>query len=199
MCSTGHIPAGKQATPPNIDTKSFLGSSTAAVTYILEHVLNKPADRQPLRNYLIEPTATDVTVKQYRTKVAAYLSSPEFKQRWHTLASQVGQAVGSCVKWFHTAAAAASCTLMVVHPLVALSDLPTLVKASCSSHSFVVTVQQQPTRGIVIAAGGSYYLPQAIVLLRVLRHELHSSLPVELYWYGDQEMDDNNLQVIVPC
>eukprot|EP00878_Enallax_costatus_P036265 GHUV01040674.1.p1 GENE.GHUV01040674.1~~GHUV01040674.1.p1 ORF type:complete len:112 (-),score=18.91 GHUV01040674.1:408-743(-) len=50
-------------------------------------------------------------------------------------------------------------------------------------------------RGIVISAGGKYYLPQAVVLLRILRHYHRSTLPVELFWYGDEEMDATTLQV----
>lgn len=38
--------------------------------------------------------------------------------------------------------------------------------------------------------------PQAIVLLRVLRHTLNSSLPVELYWHGPNEMDDDSLDAL---
>lgn len=54
-------------------------------------------------------------------------------------------------------------------------------------------------RGIVISAGGKYYLPQAIILLRILRHNLNSTLPVEIFWLGDDEMDDKTFKVCVGC
>ncbi|GBF90801.1 hypothetical protein Rsub_03102 [Raphidocelis subcapitata] len=51
-------------------------------------------------------------------------------------------------------------------------------------------------RGIVISAGGEYYLPQAVVLLRQLRRHLNSTLPVEIYWHGDGEMDAGSLEAL---
>jgi hypothetical protein len=60
-----------------------------------------------------------------------------------------------------------------------------------------VCTQSGNERGIVISAGGKYYLPQAVVLLRVLRHHLHSKLPVQLFWHGDEEMDATTLAVRV--
>lgn len=63
---------------------------------------------------------------------------------------------------------------------------------SCSGS---LTLQEGNERGIVMSAGGQYYLPQAIVLLRILRHNHRSKLPVELFWYGDEEMDEATLQV----
>lgn len=62
-------------------------------------------------------------------------------------------------------------------------------------HINVQTLQVGNDRGIVMSAGGEYYLPQAVVLLRILRHHLRSTLPVELFWYGDEEMDVETLQV----
>jgi len=41
--------------------------------------------------------------------------------------------------------------------------------------------------GIAMVAGGKYYLPQAIVALRLLRGHAGSSLPVELFWDGPDE------------
>lgn len=54
--------------------------------------------------------------------------------------------------------------------------------------------QAGPEKGIIICAGGKYYLPQAVVFLRSLRHELKSSLPVELFYYGAEEMDEASKQ-----
>jgi hypothetical protein len=56
-------------------------------------------------------------------------------------------------------------------------------------------VQTTNERGIVISAGGRYYLPQAIVLLRILRYKHRSTLPVEIFWHGDDEMDNTTLAV----
>lgn len=58
------------------------------------------------------------------------------------------------------------------------------------------TLQTGHERGIVISAGGRYYLPQAVVLLRVLRHHLNCTLPVELFWLGDEEMDSATLAAL---
>eukprot|EP00878_Enallax_costatus_P027313 GHUV01029385.1.p1 GENE.GHUV01029385.1~~GHUV01029385.1.p1 ORF type:complete len:279 (+),score=50.18 GHUV01029385.1:711-1547(+) len=98
--------------------------------------------RKPLENFWLPHTkAPNKTLEKYREKVATYLRSAEFKERWNALKLQVGN-----------------------------------------------------ERGIVISAGGSYYLPQAVVLLRILRHHHRSTLPVELFWYGDKEMDAATLQ-----
>ena len=44
--------------------------------------------------------------------------------------------------------------------------------------------------GIVIAAGKALRLGNVWVTLRVLRQELHSSLPVEIWHLGKEELDD---------
>jgi hypothetical protein len=51
-------------------------------------------------------------------------------------------------------------------------------------------------RGIVIAAGGRYYLPQAVVLLRQLRYNLNCTLPVEIYYHGRDELDAAGLAAL---
>ncbi len=56
-------------------------------------------------------------------------------------------------------------------------------------------LQTTHERGIVISAGGKYYLPQAIVLLRILRHHLNCTLPVDLFWLDSNEMDDVTYKV----
>jgi hypothetical protein len=56
-------------------------------------------------------------------------------------------------------------------------------------------LQTTNERGIIISAGGPYYLPQALVLLRVLRHHLNCTLPVELFWVDSNEMDDDTFKV----
>jgi hypothetical protein len=56
-------------------------------------------------------------------------------------------------------------------------------------------MQTTNERGIVMSAGGRYYLPQAIVLLRILRYKHRSKLPVEIFWHGDDEMDNTTLTV----
>ena len=56
-------------------------------------------------------------------------------------------------------------------------------------------LQTTDERGIVISAGGKYYLPQAIILLRILRYNLKSTLPVEIFWLNESEMDDLTFKV----
>lgn len=56
-------------------------------------------------------------------------------------------------------------------------------------------LQTTHERGIVISAGGKYYLPQAVVLLRILRHNLNCTLPVDLFWLDSSEMDDVTFKV----
>lgn len=58
-------------------------------------------------------------------------------------------------------------------------------------------LQTTNERGIVISAGGKYYLPQALVLLRILRHNLNCTLPIEIFWVDGSEMDDITLKVCV--
>jgi hypothetical protein len=60
---------------------------------------------------------------------------------------------------------------------------------------YVPGLQTTNERGIVISAGGKYYLPQAIVLLRILRHNHNCTLPVEIFYVDGSEMDDATLKV----
>jgi len=64
-------------------------------------------------------------------------------------------------------------------------------------HVSLLASQLQTTheRGIVISAGGKYYLPSAVVLLRVLRHNFKCTLPVEIFWLDGSEMDDTTFKV----
>jgi hypothetical protein len=48
-----------------------------------------------------------------------------------------------------------------------------------------------------MCAGGKHYLPQAIVLLRVLRFELLSTIPVEIFYHGEEEIDGRSLEVCI--
>jgi hypothetical protein len=48
-------------------------------------------------------------------------------------------------------------------------------------------------RGIIINAGGRRLLSSAAVQLRVLRRALNCTLPVELVWHSDKEMDKETL------
>jgi hypothetical protein len=59
----------------------------------------------------------------------------------------------------------------------------------------VAAWQTTNERGIVISAGGKYYLPQAIVLLRILRHDHNCTLPVEIFYVDASEMDELTLKV----
>ncbi|WIA31646.1 hypothetical protein OEZ86_002526 [Tetradesmus obliquus] len=118
----------------------------AAVRYLQRAVFYDKTrlPRKPVENYwLPEAGAKNQTFRDYRSKVAAYLNSTEFKQRWDALKQQ-------------------------------------------TTHE----------RGIVMSAGGRYYLPQAIVLLRILRYKHRSKLPVEIFWHGDDEMDNTTLAAL---
>jgi hypothetical protein len=53
-----------------------------------------------------------------------------------------------------------------------------------------------PARGIVLNAGGPRLLASAIVLLTVLREHLNVTLPVELAWWGPEEMDEVTLRAL---
>jgi hypothetical protein len=64
----------------------------AAVSYLQRAVFfdKTRMPRKPVENFwLQEPGATNQTFRDYRTKVAAYLNSTEFKQRWDALKQQV--------------------------------------------------------------------------------------------------------------
>ncbi|WIA33900.1 hypothetical protein OEZ86_006999 [Tetradesmus obliquus] len=56
--------------------------------------------------------------------------------------------------------------------------------------------QQQPSRGILVSAGGKGLTTQLVVLLKVLRETLHCKLPVEVAWQGGHEMDDAMLKAL---
>jgi hypothetical protein len=60
------------------------------VSYLVDEVLTSRPARQPLKDVLL-PTlaATNISVKEYRSKVASYLDSSAFKQRWDALRQQV--------------------------------------------------------------------------------------------------------------
>jgi hypothetical protein len=68
----------------------------AAVRYLQRAVFYDKTrmPRKPVENFwLPEPGAKNQTFKDYRAKVAAYLNSTEFKQRWDALKQQVSRAV----------------------------------------------------------------------------------------------------------
>lgn len=50
---------------------------------------------------------------------------------------------------------------------------------------------EHASQGIVIAAGKSMRLANAYVTLRVLRDHMQSTLPVEIWYFGAEEMDAN--------
>jgi hypothetical protein len=66
----------------------------AAVRYLQRAVFYDKTrmPRKPVENFwLPEPGAKNQTFRDYRAKVAAYLNSTEFKQRWDTLKAQVSE------------------------------------------------------------------------------------------------------------
>jgi len=69
----------------------------AAVDYLANHVLTSRPQRHPVQDAIL-PTlkATNKTVQQYRSSVAAYLNSTEFKQRWDALKGQVSLWLACC-------------------------------------------------------------------------------------------------------
>jgi hypothetical protein len=143
--------------------------------------------RTPIEGYwLPQPGATDPAVAEYRNRVATYLKSAEFKQRWDALRAQV------------RADSAPSFRLMA--DVVSRASLgrrccPYFFPSVMPPVWWLLLTQTDNERGIVISAGGRYYLPQAVVLLRMLRHNLHSTLPVEIVWHGDEEMDNTTFAV----
>lgn len=153
-CSQDHqLPVGSSSSSKQVDSsiesqQQQDAASEAAerrgVDYLVNNVLTSRPQRRPVDNVIL-PTlkAKNKTVEQYRSKVSAYLSSSEFKQRWDALKAQTTN-----------------------------------------------------ERGIVISAGGKYYLPQALVLLRILRHNLNCTLPVEIFWLDGSEMDDVTLKAL---
>jgi hypothetical protein len=51
-------------------------------------------------------------------------------------------------------------------------------------------------RGIIMNAGGRKLLTSAVVTLAVLRRALNCTLPVELVWHSDKEMDRSTLAAL---
>eukprot|EP00882_Tetradesmus_deserticola_P023409 GHRQ01025472.1.p1 GENE.GHRQ01025472.1~~GHRQ01025472.1.p1 ORF type:complete len:252 (+),score=57.51 GHRQ01025472.1:466-1221(+) len=147
--ATASSAAGTTATPSSPTVAVEVPDEHAAVRYLQRAVFYDKTrmPRKPVENFwLPEAGAKNQTFKDYRSKVAAYINSTEFKQRWDAL-------------------------------------------------------KQQTTneRGIVMSAGGRYYLPQAIVLLRILRYKHRSKLPVEIFWHGNDEMDNTTMAVRDRC
>jgi hypothetical protein len=62
----------------------------------MQHVLTSRPARHPVHNAILPHlTAPNKTLAEYRSKVAAYLNSTEFKQRWDALKTQVSR--GGCL------------------------------------------------------------------------------------------------------
>ncbi|PNH05653.1 hypothetical protein TSOC_008058 [Tetrabaena socialis] len=65
-----------------------------------------------------------------------------------------------------------------------MDELPALVEVARAA-----AIAASGARGILINAGGSRYLTNLVVTLKVLRHHFNCSLPVEVMWQGPAEMD----------
>jgi hypothetical protein len=86
--------AGTAATPssPAAAAAAETPDEHAAVRYLQRAVFYDKTclPRKTVENYwLPEPGAKNQTFRDYRSKVAAYLNSTEFKQRWDALKQQV--------------------------------------------------------------------------------------------------------------
>jgi hypothetical protein len=81
-----------------------------------------------------------------------------------------------------------------------MADQLKRVKSSLSSAAFAAAQARRrasgPPRGIVLNAGGPHLLASAIVMLTVLREHLNVTLPVELAWWGEREMDAPTLRAL---
>jgi hypothetical protein len=67
-------------------------SGESILKYFREYVYENASAYQPgpVQGFWIEPTAENRTVHEHREKVAAYLKSSEFQERWSKLKEQVG-------------------------------------------------------------------------------------------------------------
>jgi hypothetical protein len=88
--------AGTDATPSSPAAAAVEAPDEhAAVRYLQRAVFYDKTrmPRKPVENFwLPEPGAKNQTFKDYRAKVAAYLNSTEFKQRWDAVKQQVSGA-----------------------------------------------------------------------------------------------------------
>ena len=68
-------------------------SGESILKYFREYVYENATAAQPgpVEGFWIEPTAKNRTVHEYRQKVADFLKSSEFQERWKKLKEQVCQ------------------------------------------------------------------------------------------------------------
>jgi hypothetical protein len=69
------------------------------------------------------------------------------------------------------------------------------IRSHMSSRAYqdrVDAIIKANTTGIVIPAGGSQLITNMLVTLKVVRHHLNSSLPIEIMWQSKDEMDDRS-------
>jgi hypothetical protein len=69
------------------------------------------------------------------------------------------------------------------------------IKSHVSSRAYkdrVDAIIKANTTGILIPAGGSQLITNALVTLKVVRHHLNSSLPIEIMWQSKDEMDSRS-------
>jgi hypothetical protein len=69
------------------------------------------------------------------------------------------------------------------------------IRSHVSSRAYqdrVDAIIKANTTGILIPAGGSQLITNALVTLKVVRHHLNSSLPIEIMWQSMDEMDSRS-------
>lgn len=57
-------------------------------------------------------------------------------------------------------------------------------------------LQASRVQGIVFAAGGRNHVANMFIAIRVLRDVLHSKLPIEVVFNGDDELDKKNQEYL---
>ena len=91
------------------------------------------------------------------------------------------------------------CDPAVVEHFCRTGQVANTANAAAEAAAFVETIEPYPDRfsgrGIVICAGGPKYSPSAWVLVRLLRH-LGCSLPIQVWYRGDEERDEAWIELI---
>jgi len=93
------VTAGQSSSSGSAVQDTSEAAERAAVDYLTNHVFTSRPQRHPVTDAILPRLkATNKTVQQYRSSVAAYLNSElsEFKQRWDALKAQVSLWLARC-------------------------------------------------------------------------------------------------------
>jgi hypothetical protein len=198
-CHVLYLPQGEKQ-PSGIRPRAF--SASASVRMMLN--LRRPVIVNRFWGYeeLLDVLPVADSVDEAESRVRQMCREPEIYRSW---IEKIDQFVGANQlgdKALAMVAKLQSVPLPVIsNPVVSDEQRVTPENVARLTDDFIRHIPDYPGafsgRGIVICAGGLKYSPSAWVLIRMLRH-LGCSLPIEVWYRGDEERDESWMELVKP-